>query len=71
MIRLAYIGDWISKIAFFFLSPLIVSMFSLSPEALEMAVNVLHAFSIASLAIWPLSFTMPNALRGAGSVASG
>ena len=68
MIRLAYIGDWICKISFFFLSPLIVSLFSLSPEASAIAVTVLRAFSIASLPIWPLSFTMPHALRGAGDV---
>lgn len=68
MIRLAYIGDWICKITFFFLSPLIVSLFSLSPEATSIATTVLRAFSIASLPIWPLSFTMPHALRGAGDV---
>lgn len=68
MIRLAYIGDWISKISFFFLAPVIVKFFSLSPDAVEIAVTVLRAFSIASLPIWPLSFTMPNALRGAGDV---
>lgn len=68
MIRLAYIGDWISKISFFFLSPFIVRFFNLTPEATDMAVTVLRAFSIASLPIWPLSFTMPNALRGAGDV---
>lgn len=68
MIRLAYIGDWISKITFFFLSPYIVRLFSLSPDATSIAITVLHAFSIASLLIWPLSFTMPHALRGAGDV---
>lgn len=68
MIRLAYIGDWISKISFFFLSPYIVRLFSLSPDATSIAITVLHAFSIASLLIWPLSFTMPHALRGAGDV---
>ena len=68
MIRLAYIGDWICKISFFFLSPLIVRLFSLSPEATSIATTVLRAFSIASLPIWPLSFTMPHALRGAGDV---
>ena len=29
---------------------------------------VLRAFNITSLFIWPLSFTMPNALRAAGDV---
>ncbi len=68
MIRLAYIGDWICKISFFFLAPYVVTLFSLSAEAVAIATTVLRAFSIASLPIWPLSFTMPHALRGAGDV---
>lgn len=68
LIALAYIGDWMCKIAFFFLAPFIVGFFRLTPEAAKMAVVVLRAFSIASLPIWPLSFTMPHALRGAGDV---
>lgn len=68
MIRLAYICDWISKAALFVLAPLIVSAFSLSKEATDTAVLVLRCFSIAALPIWPLSFTLPNALRGAGDV---
>lgn len=68
MIRLAYVGDWICKISFFFLAPYAVNMFSLSPAAVEISINVLRAFSIASLPIWSLSFTMPHALRGAGDV---
>ena len=52
----------------FVLAPIIVSAFSLSKEASDMAVLVLRCFSIAALPIWPLSFTLPNALRGAGKV---
>lgn len=68
LIKLAYIGDWICKITLFFMAPYIVSAFNLSPEAVSTATLVLRCFSIASLPIWPLSFTMPSALRGAGDV---
>ncbi len=68
IMKLAYIGDWICKIAFFLGSPYIVGLFSLTPEATHMAVIVLRCFSIASLPAWPLSFTLPHALRGAGDV---
>lgn len=68
MIKLAYVCDWICKISLFFLAPLIVSAFSLSQEATATAVLVLRCFSIAALPIWPLSFTLPNALKGAGDV---
>lgn len=68
MIRLAYIGDWICKITLFIVAPFVVPLFNLEPEGVKMAVQVLRWFSIASLPIWPLSFTMPNGLRGAGDV---
>ena len=42
--------------------------FNLSPEAHKIAVDVLRAFSITSLFIWPLSFTLSNSLRAAGDV---
>lgn len=34
--------------------------------ATGMAVTVLRCFAVASLPVWPLSFTLPSALRGAG-----
>lgn len=68
MVRLAYIGDWVCKIILFIVAPVIVSAFSLSDEATRMSVQVLRCFSIAALPIWPLSFTLPNALKGAGDV---
>lgn len=46
----------------------IVSVFSLSPEATRMAAEVLRWFSTIAVFIWPLSFTLPNALRAAGDV---
>lgn len=68
MLKLAFIGDWICKISFFFLAPYIIRMFSLTPEATSTAIMVLRLFSIASLPAWPLSFTLPQALKGAGDV---
>lgn len=64
----AYIGDWICNITLFFLGHYIPTWFNLSPEAVDIATVVLRAFNITSLFIWPLSFTMPNALRAAGDV---
>ncbi len=68
VIKYAYIGDWICKILLFILAPFVVKAFSLSAEATAMAVLVLRCFSIVSLPVWPLSFTLPSALRGAGDV---
>lgn len=66
LLKLAYIGDWTCKLLLFAVAPLLVTIYSLSPAATDMAVTVLRCFSIAALPIWPLSFTLPNALRGAG-----
>lgn len=68
LIKITYIGDWICKILLFIIAPYIVAIFSLSDSATDMAVTVLRCFSVAALPIWPLSFTLPNALRGAGDV---
>ncbi len=68
MLKLAYLCDWACKILLFILAPYIVGLFSLSIEATATAVQVLRVFSVVSLFLWPLSYTLPNALRGAGDV---
>ena len=50
---------------FIFMEP-IMSIFSLSPEAHEMAKSFLSIHCITSGLFWPLSFGLPNALRAAG-----
>ena len=64
----AYLGDWIMNLVLFVFAVPIVSVFSLSPEATRMAAEVLRWFSTIAVFIWPLSFTLPNALRAAGDV---
>lgn len=64
----AYAGDWAMNILLFLFAPQIVACFNLSPEAVSIAVEVLRYFSVLSLFIWPLSFTLPSALRAAGDV---
>ncbi len=48
-----------------FVRPL-VGFFNLSPEARDMAVSILRLYGVSSFLIWPESFTLPGALRGAG-----
>jgi putative MATE family efflux protein len=47
-----------------FAGPL-VGLFSLSPEAQAIAVQILHVHCIFMVVGWPMSFTLPNALRAA------
>ena len=68
LMKYAFIFDWISKGMIFVFAPQIVGWFSLSPEAAGSTVIVLRAFFLAAIPIWPLSFTLPNALRAAGDV---
>lgn len=68
LIKYAYFGDWGAKALLFLVAPIIVGFFPLSSAGTAAAILVLRCFSIASIAIWPLSFTMPQALKGAGDV---
>jgi putative MATE family efflux protein len=68
LLKIAYVGDWICKGALFFTAPLLVSLFHLTGDAKTIAVTVLRCFAAASVMVWPLSFVLPNALRGAGDV---
>ena len=66
LVGLAYLGDWICNIVLFLLAGMIAKCFHLSPEAVRIAEQILHCFAVTSLFIWPLSFTLSNALRAAG-----
>ena len=65
----AYCGAWFMNLsAFLFANKFALGLFSLSPEAYAMALEVMVWFNIVSLFIWPSSFTMPNILRAAGDI---
>lgn len=68
LVRWAYYGDWICNSILFCVAGLIAQGFNLSSEAVSIATLVLRCFSITSLFIWPLSFTISNSLRAAGDV---
>ena len=68
LMKYAFFSDWISKGLLFIFAPQIVSIFSLSEETASSTVMVLRAFFLAAILVWPLSFTLPNALRAAGDV---
>lgn len=48
--------------------PLILKLFSLSPEAYRYAYTLVMIHDGMAIFLWPTSFTMPNALRAAGDV---
>lgn len=54
--------------AIFFLLPLILRLYSLSPEAYEYARKILILHGSMCVFVWPLSFCIPNTLRAANDV---
>ena len=54
------------NIAVFLVAGPLVGLFHLSAAAAADARAVLYTFTVASILIWPLSFSLPNALRAAG-----
>ncbi|MDR2631839.1 MAG: MATE family efflux transporter [Spirochaetaceae bacterium] len=66
IMKITYITLFIiSSLIYIFMEPL-VNLFSLSPEAQEMAKVFLRVHCISMAIGWPLSFALPNALRAAG-----
>jgi putative MATE family efflux protein len=66
IMKITYITLFIiSALIYIFMEPL-VSLFSLSSEAHEMAKVFLQVHCISMAIGWPLSFALPNALRAAG-----
>ena len=55
----------LSALLFCFAGPL-VALFHIGAAASVMAVEVLRWCAVFSATVWPLSFTLPNALRAAG-----
>jgi putative MATE family efflux protein len=65
MLQIIGIVTILSAVIALFVDP-ILGMFHLSPEAHDMAKQFTWLLCAASPILWPLSFSMPNALRAAG-----
>ena len=55
----------LSVLLFFFATP-VVGIFGLTPGAAVMAIQVLRWCAVFDLIFWPMSFSLPNALRASG-----
>ena len=55
----------LSVLLFFFVTP-VVGLFGLTPGAAVMAIQVLRWCAVFDLIFWPMSFSLPNALRASG-----
>lgn len=66
MMIFAYVGMFFVAGIIFILAPVFVKAFNLSQEARQLAVGIIRSCMIANIILWPMSFTLPNILRGAG-----
>ena len=62
----AYLGMIVMSAATFVIKPQLIGMYGFSDEVNNLASIVLNYFYISGILMWPLSFILPNALRGAG-----
>lgn len=65
LMALAYAGMSVLNVGILLLADPIVRFFNLSPETAELAKQLFSLHAWGSIFLWPLSFTLPNALRAA------
>jgi len=66
LLGVSYVSMWVMSTLLFFLAPVLVPMFNLTPATAALAIRVLQCCAVANSLFWPASFTLPNALRAAG-----
>ncbi len=68
LMRIAYIGMAVINLALIFSIPFILKLYGLTNQTAEMASELMIYHCILASLLWPLSFTLPNALRAANDV---
>lgn len=68
LMLLTYALMGIVNLPVLFLAGRIAGWFNLSPEAVAITAVLLPWIALAHMVLWPLSFTLPNALRAAGDM---
>lgn len=66
MLALTFVLMNVMNVIMFIGAGWLAGIYHLSEEATTTAVQLIRSFAIASAIFWPLSFTIPNALRAAG-----
>ena len=68
LMKLAYLLTWGLNAVLLLSLPLILKLYSLSPETQWYATVLIFIHNGCAMALWPASFTLPNALRATGDV---
>jgi len=68
ILLITYGAMLIINVVLYFILPIVLKVYGISPEAREMARSLIITYGSFAIIIWPLSFVMPNTLRAAGDV---
>lgn len=68
LLKTAYMAMWAINLAVFAGAPLIAGFFGLTQETAVTTVNVIRFNCLFAFTVWPLAFSLPNALKGAYDV---
>ncbi len=68
MMKITYILTGLSCFTVIVTMPLILKLYGLSPETLELAAVLVLIHDGCGMVLWPASFTLPNVLRAANDV---
>mgnify|MGYP002508592925 FL=1 len=66
LMKVSYLAMGVSCLGLFLAAPVLVPLFNLTPATAAMSVQVLRLCAVFTAVFWPMSFTLPNALRAAG-----
>lgn len=66
LLKTAYFTMGVSCLCLFLVAPVLVPLFNLTPATAAIAIQVLRCCAVFTMIFWPMSFTLPNALRAAG-----
>ncbi len=68
MLRMAYLFTAVVNSILLLSLPLIMNLFTLSPEARSLTIILVWIHNGVAIFLWPIAFSLPNALRAAGDV---
>lgn len=69
LLSFAYIGMWVLNIPLLLFSYKIISWYGMSEETTRLAWYMTLTHGLCGMLIWPISFTLPNALRASNDAA--
>lgn len=68
LLKFTYIAMFLLNLVLFFLIPLILKLYNLSDQTADIARQLMMYHCVLASMIWPLAFSLPNALRAANDV---